>query len=128
MEDMAEYWKDNTEIKIMEDMTHSYIGNKKPEIMTGGLELQLKYKYGSASWDKLKNLKGYNPIEPAEYAVANRLVEDLTLKWWALNVLSKHNRIISKVKNIYWRMTHKCGMYTPHSVDKALGIDCVNGT
>jgi hypothetical protein len=58
------------------------------------------------SWVKLKNLKESNPVELAEYAVANRIAEEPAFKWWVSNTLRKRNRIISKVKKKYWQTTH----------------------
>jgi hypothetical protein len=80
------------------------------------------------SWVKLKDLKASNPVELAEYAVANRIEEELALKYWVSNTLHKRNCIISKVKKKYWQMTHKFGCKLPHSVEEALEIDRQTGT
>jgi hypothetical protein len=50
------------------------------------------------SWVKLEDLKASNPIELAEYAVANQIAEEPAFKWWVSNTLRKQNHIISKVK------------------------------
>jgi hypothetical protein len=42
---------------------------------------------GSISWENLKDLKASNPVEVAEYAVANRLVEEPAFKWWVPHIL-----------------------------------------
>jgi hypothetical protein len=80
------------------------------------------------SWVKLKDLKVSNPVELAEYAVANRIVEEPAFKWWVSNTLHKQNCIISKVKKKYWWMMHKFGCKLPHSVEEALEIDRQMGT
>jgi hypothetical protein len=80
------------------------------------------------SWVKLKDLKASNPVELAEYAVANQIAEELAFKWWVSNTLRKQNRIISKVTKKYWLMMHKCGCKLPHSVEEALEIDRQMGT
>jgi hypothetical protein len=36
----------------------------------------------SLSWEKWKDPKASNPGKIAEYAVANRLVEEPAFKWW----------------------------------------------
>jgi hypothetical protein len=71
----------------------------------------------------LKDLKDANPIEVAEYAVANRLQEEPAFKWWVHDVLRCRNQIINKVKSRYWKLTHKFGIRLPHSVQEALKID-----
>jgi hypothetical protein len=76
----------------------------------------------------LKDLKVSNPIELAEYAVANHIAEELAFKWWVSHTLRKRNRIISKVKSKYWKTTHKFGGKLPHSVAEALEIDRLAGT
>ena len=81
------------------------------------------WKDGLTSWEKLKDLKASNPIEVAEYAVANHIAEELAFNWWLSHVIRRRNRVISKVKPKYWRTTHKFGIRLPHSVEKALEID-----
>jgi hypothetical protein len=58
----------------------------------------------------LKDLKAFNPIELAEFAVANHIAEEPAFKWWVSDTLQKQNCVISKVKKKYWKMTHKFGI------------------
>ena len=77
----------------------------------------------------MKNLKESNPIELAEYAVANRIDGEPAFKWWCKDVLKRRDRYVSKVKSRYWKTSHKIGVRLPHSVEEALGIDrdtCTN--
>ena len=53
---------------------------------TRGWSLLVQWKDGSTSWEKLKDLKASNPVEVAEYAVANRLVDEPAFKWWSVFV------------------------------------------
>jgi hypothetical protein len=71
----------------------------------------------------LKDLKASNPVEVAEYDVANRLIEEPAFKWWVPHVIRCRNRIISKVKSRYWKMRHKFGIRLPKTVQEALEID-----
>ena len=77
---------------------------------------------------KLKDLKDYIPIEFAEYAVANRIVEEPAFKWWVPHMIRKRNRIISKFKSRYWQTMHKFGIRLPKTTDKALNINKIAGT
>ncbi len=61
----------------------------------------------SMSWVKLKDLKASNPVELAEYAVANQIAEEPAFKWWVSNTLRKQNHIISKGEKKYWWTMHK---------------------
>ena len=76
---------------------------------------------------KIKDLKNSNPVEVAEYAVANRIQDEPAFAWWVKTVLRRRNRIISKVKKKYWRTTHKYGVRVPKSVQEALQLDEING-
>ena len=76
----------------------------------------------------MNELKASNPIELAEYAVANRIVEEPAFAWWVSDVLKRRNRIISKVKSKYWKTTHKFGIEVPKDVERALEIDRQMGT
>jgi hypothetical protein len=93
------------------------------EHTTKGWYLLVEWRDGTTSWISLSELKASNPIETAEYAYANRLIDELAFSWWAKQVLRRRNHIISKLKSRYWRTTHKFGIKLPHSVQEALEID-----
>jgi len=76
----------------------------------------------------LKDLKESYPVKMAEYAVANKILEEPAFAWWARKVLRKRDRIIMKVKSCYWKWTHKYGILLPKSVEEALRIDADTGT
>jgi hypothetical protein len=73
-------------------------------------------------------LKDSNPIEVAEYAVANKLVTEPAFAWWVPTVLRQRDRNISKVRSRYLLRTHKFGIEVPKSVKRALEIDEETGT
>ena len=66
-------------------------------------------------------------METAEYSDANNLIEEPGFKWWDNKVLKKKERIISRVKSLYWITSHKFGIALPHSVEEAYAIDEENG-
>jgi hypothetical protein len=58
----------------------------------------------------LKDLKESFPVQVAEYAVVNKIVEEppAFASWWSKHVLHKRDRIIKRVrKSRYWERTHK---------------------
>ena len=128
LSEIVDHKKDGTAIDISDGMITSRNGNVKPKIMTKGWWLLVMWKDQSTSWVPLKDLKASNPVELAEYAVANHIAEEPAFKWWVSDTLRKQNHIISKVKKKYWRMTHKFGIKLLHSVEEALEIDRVTGT
>ena len=72
--------------------------------------LEVKWEDGTLSWIPLKYFKPSNPVEIAEYAVANNIEDEHAFKWSMKDVLRKRALIISKVKDIYWRTTHNFGI------------------
>ena len=81
------------------------------------------WKDGSTGWIRLKDVKDSNPVEVAEYAVANRLQDDPEFSWWVSKVLRRWNVIISKVNSNYLMMKHNFGIRLPNTVEEALSID-----
>jgi hypothetical protein len=64
-----------------------------------------------------------NPVEVAEYALVNKILEEPAFAWWARHVLRKRDQIIKKVQSRYWDRMHKYGVLLPKSVDEVLRID-----
>jgi hypothetical protein len=103
-------------------------GQVRPRRTTKGWKLLVSWKDGSNSWVPLADMKESFPVEVAEYALANKILEEPAFNWWATHVLRKRERIIKKVKSRYWSRTHKYGILLPKSVDEALRIDRETGT
>ena len=104
------------------------MGTNSQKITKCGWELLVDRKDGSNSCMKLKDLKEYSPIEVAEYAVANLIVEEPAFKWWVPHMIRKRNRIISKVKSRYWKTTHKFGIRLTKTNEEALQIEKITRT
>jgi hypothetical protein len=51
-------------------------GKRHPRITTRGWDLQVEWRDGSTTWVPLSELKESNPVEVAEYAVANKIAEE----------------------------------------------------
>ena len=95
---------------------------------TKGWDLNVKWKDGTTAWIPMKDLKGSNPVEVAEYAVTNKIADQPAFKWWVRNVLRRRERIIKAVKSRYWSKTHKFGIELPKTVEQALAIDARTNT
>jgi hypothetical protein len=83
---------------------------------------------GTTSWIPLKDKKNSNPIEAAEYAVAQQLAGFPAFAWWVRTALRARDRFIKKVKTRYCKRTHKNGIAMPKSVSEALAFDKRSGT
>jgi hypothetical protein len=103
-------------------------GVRRPKITTRGWELCVEWKDGTSTWVPLKDLKESNPVEIAEYAIANQIAEEPAFAWWVRSVLRKRERIIAKVKTRYHCRTHKYGVQLPKTVREAMEIDRLTGT
>lgn len=125
---IVDHTKDNSAINKDDGYTTSKNGNRTPKKTTQGWKILIEWKDDTTTWVPLKDVKNSNPVELAEYAAANGLLEEPAFAWWANYTLNKRNRIISKVKSRYWKTTHKFGIRLPHSVAEALQIDKETGT
>jgi hypothetical protein len=67
---------------------------------TKGWYLQVQWRDGSTSWEPLRNLKESNPVEVAEYAVANKLIEEAAFAWWVPHTIKKREHIIAAIKQL----------------------------
>ena len=103
-------------------------GARNPRLTTRGWDLQVQWRDGSTSWVALKDLKESNPVEVAEYAVVNKIVEEPAFAWWVRSILRRRDRIIKKVQTRFKIKTHKFGIELPKSVKHALEIDRRTGT
>ena len=62
-------------------------------------------------------------METLEYSDANNLLEEPVFKCWAIKVINKKDRIISRVKSRYWITSNHFGIALPHYVEEAYVID-----
>jgi hypothetical protein len=77
----------------------------------------------------LKDLKESNPVEVAEYAVANKIDDEPAFAWWVRDVLKRRERVVKKLKTRkVWQEKMKFGIELPRTVQEALEIDCRTGT
>ena len=93
---------------------------------TKGWHIQVEMADDSTHWLPLRDVKDANPVEMAEYAVANGIDQELAFNWWVFYVLRKRERIISKAKAKYWRTTHKYEVRLPKNVREAMMLDSQN--
>ena len=98
--------------------------NRRPQ-EAGNSALDGKDK--STSWERLTGMKESYPVEVAEYAEAVGISDKPAFSWWTTHVLIKRQRIVAAVNKRYHKMTHKCGIKVPKTVEQALALDKENG-
>ena len=70
---IQDHWKERTEIPNGKGKIRAANGTERNNIMTRGWEVMVLWKYGSMDCIKVKEFKDSNPVEVAEYDVANRI-------------------------------------------------------
>jgi hypothetical protein len=71
---------------------------------TDGWQFNIQWKDGSTIWDTIKTLKEANPVEIAEYVIANKIASEPVFVWWVPFTIQKRDRIIASV-NTYQEPT-----------------------
>ena len=94
---------------------------------TKGWHLCIQWKDGTTTWERLADVKESNPIEVAEYAVAQGIDHEPAFAWWVPHTLKKRNRMIAAVNMRYHKTTHKFGLRVPKNVAECQAIDKENG-
>ena len=78
LQEICNHWKDG--LAVAKDdlfVQHTRGGsNAVHRRTTNGWQLLVQWKYRSTSWTLLKDLKESNPVEVAEYAVANKIASE----------------------------------------------------
>ena len=87
--------------------------NSKRKNTTRGSQLLVEWFDGTITWEKLSNLKDSYPVQVAEYASGNRIIDESAFSWWARSIIKKIRDILSKVKTKYWSSTHKYRIRVP---------------
>jgi hypothetical protein len=102
MKEITDHKVDGNAVCKDDGFTTGKNGERKPRMTTKGWKLLVSWKDGSTTWVPLKDLKESNPIEVAEYAVANKIVEEPAFAWWVWHALRVRDRAVKKVKSKYW--------------------------
>ena len=74
------------------------------------------------------DLKYFNTLELAAYAVVNQLQEEPAFKWLDKDLLRWQDQIISKVKTRYCQKANKLGIRIPKAAIEVLDIEKAMGT
>ncbi len=126
--EIVDHRKDQSAISKEGGFIVSTNGNLHKKHTTQGWDICIEWCDGSTSWLPLRDVKEANPIELAEYAIANKIADKPAFHWWVPDIQKRRNQIVSQIKTKYWRTTHKFGIKIPKSVEHALQIDREMGT
>ena len=71
LREITDHKKDHSALDVANGFTIIKKGCRIPKNTTKGWKLLCQWRDGSCDWDDLKHVKDLNPIQLAEYAVAN---------------------------------------------------------
>ena len=80
MAGIVDHRKDDTAVDCA-DMYIQHGSNRNMPETTKGWKLCVKWKDSSTSWERLADLKESNPVEVAEYAMANGVDAETAFAW-----------------------------------------------
>jgi len=126
--EITDHRRDSSAISKENGFDVGFNGNPHKKKTTRGWDICVEWRDGTTSWLPLKDVKAANPVELADYAIANHIQDEPAFAWWIPDVLKRRNRIVNKLKTKYWRTTHKFGIEIPKTVEQALQIDRDMGT
>jgi hypothetical protein len=73
-------------------------GKRVQRMTTKGWKLRVQWKDGYPNWECLNDLKESNPVQVAEFAVANSMDAEPAFAWWLPFSLKERTIIIAKLK------------------------------
>ena len=125
-------WKKDDETALSVDDNGAWMvshnSNHRHTRTTTGWLLEVQWKGGVTTWIPLEDLKESHPLQVAELAVAQHLLEEPAFAWWASAALASRDRMISAVKARFHMKTHKYGICAPCYIKEAMEIDARTGT
>ena len=120
------FWRSTTALFYADQKVLTADGRSFMRRTTAGWHLCVQWKDGSTSWEKLSDLKEYHPVECAEYAISQGLMNEPVFNWWVGFVFNKRERIILLVRKRntrYLKRNEKFGISLPKNVKEALQIE-----
>eukprot|EP00978_Attheya_sp_CCMP212_P021102 scaffold61252_cov61-Attheya_sp.AAC.5 len=88
LESIIDHTKDGHAVKKADQMV-VVNGRSSTKKTTKGWMLCVQWKDGTTTWECLSELKESNPVEIAEYAVANEIHLEPAFEWWVPRLLSR---------------------------------------
>ena len=86
----------------------------------------MRMKDGTESWTPLRLLKESNPVDVAEYLLAQNINNELTFSWWVPYTLRKRDFIVLSINSRFRKRTHKYDIEIPTSRRDAIRLDTLN--
>ena len=95
LDEILDHRKSETDINIDKGLSN---GNKSPVITTKGWDVKRRWVDNSFDWLLLSQVKEAEPLKMSEYSIIHDIVKEPVFNWWVKKVISKRDRITSKIK------------------------------
>ena len=126
LDSIERHRSDESAIKAADGYTKDSRGRKSRKMTTKGWDLLVKWRDGSKSWLPLCDLKESNPLDVAEYALANKITKEPAFAWWTPHALKKRDSIIMAVRQRATFKNNKYGIKVPKNIVEAYSFDREN--
>ena len=90
-DDIVNCCVDGTENMQQDAFIISNNGGKILRETTKGWEIIIQLKYGSTTWESMRNVKECNPLKLAEYSHHVQISQEPAFAWWVPHVIKKRN-------------------------------------
>lgn len=124
---IVDHKKDETALSHKQAVTYVN-GRTKRKATTIGWHMLVQWNDGTQGWIPLKDIKESNPLETAEYAIAQGIDSEPAFVWWVKNVERIKKRAIKRL-----RASKQCkhrirfGIKVPNTIEEAIQLDEENG-
>ena len=129
MDSIVDYRSSDKELSVSsKNMVHR--GRSFMRGSTVGCKICIQWRYGSISWQDLKDMKESHILETAEYATDQEIDHNPSFNCWVKAILKKILRTISLVNkrnSRYLKKTDKFGIEVSKSVVQVYDMDKNNG-
>ena len=89
LSEIVDHKSDCSAMSIEDGYVVDQKGRKSLKVTTCRWQFLCEWKGRTSDWVPLKDLKDSNPIEVAEYVVANQIQEEPAFRWWVRDALHK---------------------------------------
>ena len=127
MDCILEHSSDDTAVAKADKYAITKGGSKRLRKTTIGWKMLIRWTDGNEEWIPLKKLKEHYPVQTAEYAISNNIVDEAAFAWWVPYTLRRRDRMIASVKARIRDTTVKFGIKVPRTKKQARELDRTNG-
>jgi hypothetical protein len=125
LQEITDHHFSDKAVKKEDGWVTNRLGVRKRKVTAQRVEFTVEWRDGSTSRIALKDLKEANPVEVAEYAVANKIDDEPAFAWWVRDVLERRKRTIKKLKTRkVWQEKMKFGIELLQDGPDAQGSLC----